>query len=1232
MFVAVLLVTLNHLQAQTMQWSGQTIGVVQSAPPDSIVQVAADAQGLQQVALADLPRGGTFWYVTPGGIAAPFPCPPPDENAIIYAITDTQFLVDQTGGQVTVNTHRLGMQNTTASTVDAALSAQADAVVNLIVKIQTEDEYQQMRSMARAFGMDVPTPGDGGSYGDTNSFGYFFNYTFDTNQLWLEIMNVSNGWSGLNLHNATNQVYAIWGTTNLLGTWNVETELWPTTDQTNAMPFAIQNLDRQDLFLRAEDWTGVDSNGDGIPDWWIFKFFGDLSETSTNLDSQGNTLGYDFTNGIDPNIITFTVEAANDYVNTTTANVQLNITAGVPSFYALLVNSNPTTNWLPFTSTNLTVMLGSTDGVYNVSVGLKGLPVDATETWSDYIFTLDRTAPMVTLSTPVNGSVSKPYFQLGGLADKPVRVAYDLNNAAGTVTNENGFVTDQTYDPAQGLYTTNFFQCFDIPLATNINYLTLHVTDRAGNVATTNFTVTLDYSIATNPPVVTLIWPQDGMAVSGSNCTIRGTMSDETGSVMAQVINGDGTTNQITGLVERNGNFWLENVPLNGTNQITLQAADASGNNVATTNFIVNPSSLNLTIDSTPTGNDLYQPYGSVSGTVSDGSATVTVNGAAATVSGNNWTATNVPISDQGTALFDVKAQVGGNPAANGSAEQEKPAQAVMVEYSNSDDWRIDENGTNYWRWFWNTDYHRQTSDDGTMPGGFHATQQYEWNDFGAGELEHLDWTQSGGFSYRDGITNVYNAGPLTSPDVDDLDYYVRHYYAHNCTSTLWGNMTISEEAHTKVKLFTGGKSKVGRQNLFQLQAFGTAYGNPQNLFWNPTPASTIPPQTLAVGGLGAPGSDGNLWVVLPDNTNVDITIAAPKQNKHFDAWANPTKYKLQIVVNGSNPLWPDLVPDYNKYCVGQYLGFDQQFIPALPETPRYNPIQWVLDGVYVNTNLPLQYSDGSSNYSNNPAFLKSQSTHAWWIDGAYDPPPSKASIGEGLTFANGQYVAIATHGIFTIHRPRLVNYIADTDSIGEAVLHAHATGDPASGDKLACAPGANYDLQVESRFSGGAFVTQTLNGQRTNHVYCFSYTNGDYLDKTEVYGVPFDETNRLISVIPNVVSTPLHFEDQPSIICIGNTSDHIHFTDYIRFQPDGGIPVTLGIVTWHNAGDTSLSTISGTTNQDYIPFPSSTDPQSESTGAYLSPTGSAAFDNFTTDSTLARWIHNATNSVTVSY
>ena len=79
----------------------------QSVAPDSIVQIAADSQGLTQVASADLPViGGTYWLVIPGGIkgvmALPLPCPPTDPTYPIYAIMPDgqQFLVDGTSGQV----------------------------------------------------------------------------------------------------------------------------------------------------------------------------------------------------------------------------------------------------------------------------------------------------------------------------------------------------------------------------------------------------------------------------------------------------------------------------------------------------------------------------------------------------------------------------------------------------------------------------------------------------------------------------------------------------------------------------------------------------------------------------------------------------------------------------------------------------------------------------------------------------------------------------------------------------------------------------------------------------------------------------------------------------------------------------------------------------------------------------------------------------------------------------
>ena len=643
-----------------------------------MVQLAAEEQGLALVEPESLPRNGTFWVVTSNGLTAPYPCFPGTSILPVYSIVDGIYLVDQTGGQVNPTVRRFSAQSLDAAAV-SPLEVLANSVLNLIGEIQAATELRELRQMCSALGMDGPPgfdeTGEGGSY--TNQFTSTF--VIDTNLLWLELTNVSSGTVHAQLHSGTNQfttnqVFAIWTTTNLLAAWQVEAEVWPTCEQTSVAPFTLPMLNREMLFVRSEDWTDKDSNADGVPDWWLWKYLHTLDLNATNLDSTGlNTLGDDFTNSIDPNIIVFTAGTTNLEVVQTTVAVQLNITGGEPAYYAVLVNDTNQAGavWQPFSGTNLTVTLGSTDGNYDVWVGLKGWPEDATETWDtdSLTFTLDRVAPVLKITNPIiaNGSatVIKPYLQLQGWADKPLAsLSYDISNATGLFTNLDAVMTDVAgFDAALNEYRTNYFQAYDVPLATNDNWITLRATDRAGNTATTNFNVVLDYSGATNPPTVNLIWPLDGMAVSGTNITIRGTTSDETETIQATIVNGDGTTNVVEGLVERNGMFWIENVPLNGTNQISLQATDAAGN-MTTNNFTVIPSDLILTIDYTPSGDALYQPSGAVGGTVSDPAATVWVNGLEVTNYWDDgtttyWSADNVPIVGMGTATFDVEVSTG---------------------------------------------------------------------------------------------------------------------------------------------------------------------------------------------------------------------------------------------------------------------------------------------------------------------------------------------------------------------------------------------------------------------------------------------------------------------------------------------------------------------------------------------------------------------------------------------
>ena len=759
----------------------------------------------------------------------------------------------------------------------------------------------------------------------------------------------------------------------------------------------------------------------------------------------------------------------------------------------------------------------------------------------------------------------------------------------------------------------------------------LRVTDRAGNTTTTNFNVTLDYTTATNPPVVTLIWPQDGMAVSGTNCTLRGTMSDETGTIVAQVVNGDGTTNVITGLVERNHMFWLENVPLNGTNHVTLQATDAAGN-VTVTNFTVKPSSLILTIISTPTGDDLYKPAGSVSGTVGDAGATVTVNGMTATVyptanadSTYDWSADAVPNNGKGTATFDASAAAanGQATAVNSSVElgpyceivEHKCDKTEIVNASNDD---VISFSTNVWKKLYLTinspKYVGNLLDYFQGIAGLHNTT-YSTNRNGTNYLSSSQFdyrwtyweaathaTDSSGSNYYSPyieqtwsqVTSVPDKNALAlatggGPPPWGYHYFGEnvhyHWHQHNPgfgTSYKEVDDVFTLTARTTVKLFTGGKAKVTRQSLFRLDCGATKYGQ------TATGWSDVDMDKSGLRVMNKPvGADGMLWVALADNSDADITVVAVAS--HYNAWATPTKYHLYIGLTTSTAN-ANLDTDTPEVCVGQLVTLGADWQGGIPPYNNVDNMWWHLPAKYVNE--PYQYSSNCTSYRQNTELLTNTAVQCWYIN----LPGGDCSVRETLHFSNGQSVNIAAAGNFTVYRPTVyftpdggAQVILDTNGMPNIYLGIGVKGNNSNKGEM----GWKNTVNLNPKYPASIYYTQLIYRDWTwdrkvwwGHVPKSDWP-GDYLLDTEV---KFAGAT-IIGNSHHQTQLGLDYGDGPSLVdplySFADCQDT--FETYLEFQPIGGIPITLGIIdwSWHGRVDGSYSTSSWSLTTNSITGPS---------------------------------------------
>jgi hypothetical protein len=174
--------------------------------PDSVVQATADAAGLTPVSATALPDTGTFWVMTnslDGDLMAlPYPELPSDLSALpIYSVIGNEFIVDDTGGQISTSAGWMSSAQATS-----AAQAQAATTAALIDLIQTS----------------------------TNGGNQLFqpnNLMIDTNGLWLEASN-EDPYLGLRAHNTINgDNYQLLSTSNLSdANWDLRQILFGASD------------------------------------------------------------------------------------------------------------------------------------------------------------------------------------------------------------------------------------------------------------------------------------------------------------------------------------------------------------------------------------------------------------------------------------------------------------------------------------------------------------------------------------------------------------------------------------------------------------------------------------------------------------------------------------------------------------------------------------------------------------------------------------------------------------------------------------------------------------------------------------------------------------------------------------------------------------------------------------------------------------------------------------------
>ena len=253
----------------------------------------------------------------------------------------------------------------------------------------------------------------------------------------------------------------------------------------------------------------VDTYWFGIPDYqadpngtlgaWEMAYFGYIGlDPNGDYDNDGTNNLQAFMTGTDPNKISFSFSVANQYVNTNLVDGVITVLGGLPSGIAVLVdNTNfAEATWTAYTSSNITVDIGTSQGAHDVWIGLRGRLPASYQTWEGTTLILNSNPPTISITNPVdNVSFNASRVNVSGNFTAASLKQITVN---GTLAFVNG---------------TNF-EARNVPLTGGANILTAIIEDLTGMTNAVSITVIgiTNSDGSMNNPVQLLTTPVAGFA------------------------------------------------------------------------------------------------------------------------------------------------------------------------------------------------------------------------------------------------------------------------------------------------------------------------------------------------------------------------------------------------------------------------------------------------------------------------------------------------------------------------------------------------------------------------------------------------------------------------------------------------------------------------------------------------------------------------------------------------